>query len=143
MGKSKKPPRKEAPRWLKIKKEEVEKLVVELAKKRYSSAKIGTILRDNYGIPDVKIITGKSISQIMKEADIYPELPEDLLFLLKRAVNLREHLEKHKKDKHSRRGLEILESRIRRLAKYYIREGVLPKDWSYDPAKAKLIVEKW
>jgi small subunit ribosomal protein S15 len=143
MGKSKKPIRKEPPRWLKIKKEEVEKLVIEFAKKRYSSAKIGMILRDTYGIPDVKLITGKSISQIMKEAGVYPELPEDLLFLLKRAVKLREHLEKHRKDKHSKRGLEILESRIRRLAKYYIREGVLPKDWTYDPAKAKLIVEKW
>jgi small subunit ribosomal protein S15 len=143
MGKSKKPIRKEPPRWLKIKKEEVEKLVIEFAKKRYSSAKIGMILRDTYGIPDVNLITGKSISQIMKEAGVYPELPEDLLFLLKRAVKLREHLEKHRKDKHSKRGLEILESRIRRLAKYYIREGVLPKDWTYDPAKAKLIVEKW
>jgi small subunit ribosomal protein S15 len=143
MGKSKKPLRKEPPKWLKIKKEEVEKLVIELAKRRYSSAKIGTILRDSYGIPDVKLVTGKSISQIMKEAGVYPELPEDLLFLLKRAVKLREHLAKHKKDKHSKRGLEILESRIRRLAKYYIKEGILPKDWSYDPEKAKLIVEKW
>ncbi|MDI6806697.1 MAG: 30S ribosomal protein S15 [Candidatus Aenigmarchaeota archaeon] len=140
---SKRPPRKEPPRWLKIKKEEVKKLVVELAKKRYSSAQIGTILRDRYGVPDVKLITGKSIAQLMKEANLYPELPEDLLFLLRRVVDLREHLEKHRKDKHSRRGLENLESRIRRLVKYYVREGILPKDWHYDPAEAKLIVRKW
>ncbi len=140
---SKKPPRTKPPSWCKYKPEEVEKLVVELAKKRYSSAQIGLILRDQYGIPDVKLITKKSISQIMKEHGVYPELPEDLLFLMKKAVRLREHLERHRKDLHSRRGLELLECKIRRLVKYYRREGVLPEGWEYDPAKAKLIVEKW
>ncbi|RLF78179.1 30S ribosomal protein S15 [Thermococci archaeon] len=139
---SKKPPVKFVPKWVKYKKEEVEKLVIELAKKGYSSALIGQILRDQYGIPDVKVITGKKISKIMKENKLYPEIPEDLLNLLKRAVRLRDHLEKHKSDKHSRRGLQNLESKIRRLAKYYIREGVLPKDWKYSPEEAKLLVQK-
>ena len=139
---SKKPPVKVPPRWVKYKKEEVEKLVVNLAKQHYSSAMIGLILRDQYGIPDVKAITGKSITQIMKENDLYPSIPEDLLNLLKQAVNLRKHLQKHKKDKHSKRGLELLESKIRRLAKYYVREGVLPKDWKYDPEKAELLIQQ-
>jgi len=103
---------------------------------------IGLILRDQYGIPDVKLITGKKISQIMKEHGLYPEIPEDLLNLLRKAVKLREHLEKHKKDKHSRRGLENLESKIRRLVKYYIRRKVLPKDWTYSPERAKLLVQR-
>jgi len=139
---SKKPPIKFVPKWVRYKKDDVEKLVVKLAKERYSSALIGQILRDQYGIPDVKNITGKSITQIMKEHNLYPEIPEDLLNLLKKAVNLREHLEKHKKDKHSLRGLQNLESKIRRLSKYYRREGILPKDWKYDPEKAKLIIQK-
>ncbi|MCD6403145.1 MAG: 30S ribosomal protein S15 [Candidatus Aenigmarchaeota archaeon] len=139
---SKKPPVKVPPKWVRYKQEEVEKLVIKLAKEGHSSAMIGLILRDQFGIPDVKAITGKSISQIMKENDLYPSYPEDLLNLMKRAVNLREHLEKHKKDKHSKRGLELLESKIRRLVKYYKREGVLPADWSYDPEKAKLIVQR-
>ena len=139
---SKKPPVKKPPRWLAYKKEDVERLVVELAKKKYSSAMIGLILRDQYGIPDVKLITGKKISQIMKEHGLYPEIPEDLLNLLRKAVKLREHLEKHKKDKHSRRGLENLESKIRRLVKYYIRRKVLPKDWTYSPERAKLLVQR-
>jgi len=62
--------------------------------------------------------------------------------LLKKAVRLREHLERYKADKHSLRGLENLESKIRRLAKYYSREGVLPENWRYSPEEAKLIVQK-
>jgi len=139
---SKKPPVKRVPKWVKYKKAEVEELVVKLAKEGYTSARIGIILRDQYGIPDVKTITGKSISRIMKEHKVYPEIPEDLLSLLKKAVRLREHLEKHKKDKHSKRGLELLESKIRKLGKYYVRKGVLPKDWKYSPEEAKLIVQK-
>ena len=140
---SKKPPVKRVPKWVKYKKAEVEELVVKLAKEGYTSARIGIILRDQYGIPDVKTITGKSISRIMKEHKVYPEIPEDLLNLMKRAVKLREHLEKHKKDLHSRRGLQNLESKIRRLAKYYIEEGVLPRDWKYDPEIAKILVQKY
>lgn len=139
---SKKPPVKMKPKWVKQRKQEIEKLIVKLAKERHSSALIGTILRDKYGIPSVKAIIGKSIVQIMKENDIYPELPEDLLSLLKKAVNLHEHLEKNKADKHSKKGLENLESKIRRLAKYYIRKKVLPADWRYSYEEAKLIVQK-
>jgi small subunit ribosomal protein S15 len=64
---SKKPPVKAVPKWFKIKKEEVEELVIKLAKERYSSALIGTVLRDQYAIPNVKIARGKSIAKIMKE----------------------------------------------------------------------------
>ncbi len=139
---SKKPIAKVVPKWVKYDKDEVEKLVIQLAKKGYQSAQIGTILRDSYGIPDVKLITGKSISQIMKENKLYPQYPEDLLNLFKKAVLLSEHLAVHKKDKSSKRGLQNLESKIRRLIKYYIRKGRLPKDFVYDPERIKLIVQK-
>ena len=139
---SKKPPVKIVPKWVKYSKKEVQDLIVKLAKEGHSSAAIGLILRDQYGIPDVKAITNKKISQILKEKGLYPEIPEDLLNLMKRAVRLREHLEKHKKDLHSRRGLQNMESKIRRRATYYIREGVLPKNWKYDPEKAKILVQK-
>jgi len=126
----------------KHKKKEVEDLVIKLANERKSSVAIGEILMKKHRIKDVKKITGKSISQIMKENNLYPELPENLLNLLRKAVNLRDHLEKHKQDKHSRKGLENLESRIRRLGKYYVRKKVLPTDWKYEPSKAKLIIQK-
>jgi len=139
---SKKPPSKAAPRWVTYNKNEIAKLVVKLAKDGNSSAKIGLILRDVYGIPSVKQITGKSIKQIMKENNLYPKYPEDLLDLLKRAVNLRNHLAKHKKDYTSKRNLGLLESKIRRLGKYYIRKKVLPSNWKYDPEEAKLIIQQ-
>jgi small subunit ribosomal protein S15 len=139
---SKKPPVKMAPRWVKYKKKEVEDLVMKLAGERHKSASIGSILRDQYGIPDVKLITGKTVVKILKEGKSYPEIPEDMMSLLRKAVIIRKHLEKHKSDRLSQRGLENLESKIRRLGKYYSREGVMPSKWKYNFEEAKLIVQK-
>lgn len=139
---SKKPPIKIVPRWVKYKKDDIQNLVIKLAKEGYASTQVGLILRDQYGIPDVKVATGKTITQIMKENKLYPKIPEDMLNLLKKAVSLRKHLERNKADKHSKRGLQNLESKIRRLGKYYVREGVLPKDWTYKPEEAKLIIQQ-
>ena len=105
-----------------------------------SSAQIGLILRDQYGIPSVKVVAKKAVTQILKEHDLYPKIPEELMNLLKKAVQIMSHLEKNKKDYQAKRGLELTESKIRRLAKYYIRKGKLPKDWKYDPEQAKLLV---
>jgi len=139
---SKKPPVKITPRWVKLKKEEIESLIARLARERYNTSVIGTILRDQYGIPDIKAVVGKTIAEILREKKLYPEMPEDMLSLLKKAVVLRKHLERSKADKYSQKGLENLESKIRRLGKYYVRKGLLPKDWSYKPEEAKLIVQK-
>ncbi len=139
---SKKPPVKMVPRWVKLNKKDIEKIIVDLAKEKYNSAVIGTILRDQHGIPDVKILLGKGITKIMAENNLYPEMPEDIVSLLKKSVSLREHLERNKADKHSKKGLEHLESKIRRLAKYYSRIGKLPRNWKYNPNEAKLLVQK-
>lgn len=139
---SKKPPIKIVPRWTRYKKDDVEKLIVKLAKEKKNSATIGTILRDQYGITDTKILAGKTVTKIMRENKLYPEMPEDLLGLLRKAVSVRSHLEKHKKDTISKKGLENLESKIRRLGKYYSREDLIEKGWKYDPEKAKLIIQQ-
>ncbi len=136
---SKKPDEIKKPIWLQYDKLEAEKIVVKLAKEGYSPAMIGLLLRDQYGIPDIRIYEER-IYDILKKNNLLPEIPEDLFSLLKRAVNLRKHLEKHKKDSTSKRGLELLESKIRRLVKYYRRVGRLPENWKYDPEKAKLLV---
>ena len=137
---SKKPQSKTSPTWLKLKKDEVVALVLKLAKKDYQSSVIGLILRDSYGVPDVKIITGKTISQILKENKLGSEVPEDIQNLIKRAVKVRKHLSSNKKDTTSKRGLQLIESKIRRLEKYYKRTGQLPKKWKYNPEKARLLV---
>jgi small subunit ribosomal protein S15 len=140
---SKKPPVRIVHKWQRFKKKEVENMVIDLAKEKYSTAMIGTILRDRNGIPDIKAITGKTVSVIARENNLYPNLPEDLMNLFKKTVLLREHIGRmRRKDKSSIKGLEHIESKIRRLIKYYSREGVIPADFRYDPEKIKLIVQK-
>ena len=57
------------PSWIKLKPKEVEDLVVDLAKKGESPAKIGLILRDKHGIPKTKVF-GKKIKQILDQKGI-------------------------------------------------------------------------
>ena len=137
---SKKPFRTGAPSWVGYTSDEVVQLVLKLFKDGNSPAEIGLILRDSYGIPSVKLITGKKIERILSENGFAPEVPFDLFNLLKRSVNLREHLQKNPKDLHSKRGLQQVEMKIWRLMKYYKGKGRLPEDWKYTPATAKVIV---
>lgn len=137
---STKPVRKTPPSWVDYNKKEVEQIILNLHKKGHSTAKIGQILRDTYGIPDVRTLLGKSITRILEENDLGPEIPEDLFNLMERAVNVREHLGDNPKDKVSRRGLKLIESKINRLAKYYQKKGKIPYGWRYDPEEAKMIV---
>jgi small subunit ribosomal protein S15 len=128
-------------KWVEYKDKEVERLVLKLKKDGLQGAAIGRILRDQYGLPSVKTVTGKTISQILKENDALPQMPEDMLNLLKGAVKLSDHLKKNKKDYTSKHGLELLESKIRRLVKYYVKTKRLPNDFKYEPDRAKLLVE--
>ena len=129
------------PEWVEYSTEEIEELILKLTKEGNSTSKIGIILRDQYGIPDVKLITGQKITKILEKHDQGLEYPEDLMNLIRRAVNIRDHLEENPKDLHTRRGLRIIESKIRRSVKYYTREGVLPEGWRYDPRSAALLVK--
>lgn len=138
---SKRPLRGKAPEWVSYNKKEVEQLVLKLAKDNRSSSEIGIVLRDQYGIPDVREITGKKIVQILRENKITSDYPEDMMNLMRKALKIKEHLAGHKHDPFAIRGLELTESKIRRLGKYYIRKGLLPEYWNYDPEKLKLIVK--
>lgn len=136
---SKRPLVNEKKVWIRYSPKEVERLVVKLAKEEHSTSEIGMILRDSYGIPDVSFLCGKSISSILKEQGLNPEIPEDLMNLIRKANNIRNHYNTHKKDTTALRGLQLTESKIRRLAKYYMKIGVLPQDWKYTPELAKLL----
>ena len=138
---SKKPMEKIAP-WVTYNKKEVEEIVVKLAKQGLKSQQIGLTLRDKYGVPSVRALTNKKVVKIIKENNLYSELPEDLVNLLKRAVRLQDHLGLNKKDYTSKRGLELTESKIRRLSKYYRSNKILPKTWKYDPAQARLLIKQ-
>ncbi len=137
---STRPARLEKPVWVELSSEEVENEVIKLARKGFPQSLIGVILRDSYGIPLIKVVTGKSISQILKEKDIETPLPEDLTNLVKKALTLRKHLESNHKDLDSKKGLQRTESKIYRLIKYYKSKKVLASDFKYDPDKIRTIV---
>jgi small subunit ribosomal protein S15 len=138
---STKPAKPVTPTWITMKPKEIEMLIAKYAKEGKSSSKIGIYLRDEHGIPSVKLITGKSVNAILKEKHVLPELPEDLMALMRKAVLIKKHQEENKKDMTAKRGLRLTESKINRLAKYYKKTGVLPQDWKYDPERIKLYVE--
>lgn len=138
---SKHPVRDGAPEWLGMLPREIEKKVVELAKQGVQPARIGLVLRDSYGVPSVHEATGKKVGQIMAEASLNPKVPQDLTNLIRRAINLQEHLQHNRGDLHNRRGLELIEARIRKLIKYYIARGDLEAGWKYTREGARLLVD--
>jgi len=139
-SKSKKPLVKTKSIWVTYSPKEVESLVLKIAKLGNTTSQIGLILRDSYGIPEVRDITKKKITQILEENKLKPEIPEDLRALIKKDIHLMKHLEENKKDMTAKRGLQLTESKINRLVKYYKRTDKLPQDWKFDKDKAKLII---
>lgn len=138
---STRPHLEENPDWVPVEEDEIESLIVDLAGEGKTASEIGIILRDQYGVPNVELSIGKSITSVLEENDLDPELPEDLLALMEKAVNLNEHLEEHPKDKSNRRGLRLVESKIRRLADYYKEKDELEEDWRYSIDKAEILTQ--
>lgn len=140
-SKSTKPVKKTVPGWIRYKAKEIEMLVAKMGKEGKTASEIGLVLRDTYGIPDVKTVTGRKITSILTEKKLVPEVPEDLRALIKKAAMVRAHLEENKQDKVARRGLQLTEAKINRLVKYYKNSGKLPAAWKYDPSKASMYLE--
>lgn len=135
------PMRTDAPEWCKMSAEDVEKLIMGLWNQGKSSAAVGTILRDSYGIPDSSLITGKRLMDVVRDSGRGPSVPEDMTNLIRKALKMRSHIAENKKDYHNKRSLHLTEAKIRRLVKYYRREGVLASDWAYKPETAKMLIE--
>ncbi|MDW5563888.1 MAG: 30S ribosomal protein S15 [Methanomassiliicoccus sp.] len=131
----------ENPAWVPLNKEEIEEMVIKMGKDGVPSARIGLLLRDQHAVPDVKLATGRTVLDILKENDLQPTIPDDLIALMRRAINLQTHLQENKKDLANKRNLQMVESKIRRIVKYYKREGSLPADWQYSIANAELLIE--
>jgi len=129
------------PEWVSVSSEEVVTQAVQLSKGGRSAAQVGLALRDGLGVPNSRAVTGKRLGTLLREAGITPEVPDDLQALLKRVVHLQRHLASHPNDLANRRGLTLMESRIRRLARYYRQHRRLPEGWRYSAAGAALQVE--
>ncbi len=136
-SRGKKPLKPTKATWITYKPKELEMLVVKLSKEGNSSSLIGLILRDSYGIPSIHQVVGKSVSQILDEKKLTPEVPEDINALIKRANLLRKHLSKNKHDGSAKRGILLTESKIHRLGKYYKSTQRIPLTWKYVPEEVK------
>jgi small subunit ribosomal protein S15 len=131
---SDKPVADDPPEWSDVDADDVEARIVELAEQGYEPSQIGMKLRDEgvkgTPIPNVKLATGKKVTEILDEHDAGSELPEDLRNLMERAIRLREHMEANPQDAQNKRALQNTESKIRRLVKYY-RGGELDEEFTY------------
>ena len=132
---------KKIPSWVKYSAKEIELLVVKYAKEGKMPSQIGVFLRDEYGIPDVKLITKKSISQIIADKGLAKNLPEDLIALLRKILAIQEHLKENRKDQPAKRGLTLTQSKVLRLIKYYKKSGKVSKDWNYDPKQIRMMID--
>mmetsp|Transcript_2550 Transcript_2550/g.7936 ORF Transcript_2550/g.7936 Transcript_2550/m.7936 type:complete len:156 (+) Transcript_2550:207-674(+) len=140
ISRSAKPYKRSPPQWLKTSASDVEDHVCKLAKKGLTPSQIGVILRDSSGIAQVKSVTGSKILRLLKKNGLAPEIPEDLYMLIKKAVNVRKHLERNRKDKDSKFRLILIESRIHRLARYYRSTRKLAPGWKYESSTASALV---
>lgn len=98
---------------------QVTDMICKLSKKGTTPSQIGVILRDHHGIGRVTTVTGTKILRILRKLGLAPEIPEDLYFLIKKAVSMRKHLDVFRKDRDAKFRLILVESRIHRLARYY------------------------
>jgi len=105
------------PVWLKYTEDEVKEIILKIAEKNpeMTAEKIGLVLRDSYGIPNVKIY-GFKISEVLKKSGKY-ESP-DLKNLTKKAENLKKHTGIHKHDQRTKRALIITKAKLKKITEY-------------------------
>lgn len=115
MPKTKKTDKMEKPVWLKYSEEEVREIILKLAEKGLTSEKIGLTLRDQYGIPKVKIYKIK-IGQVLKEKNKFTE--PSLLNLEKRKERIEDHYKKNKQDKKADRSLILVKAKLKKVKEY-------------------------
>uniref|UniRef100_A0ACD5UZK0 Uncharacterized protein n=1 Tax=Avena sativa TaxID=4498 RepID=A0ACD5UZK0_AVESA len=134
------PYKRDAPAWVKTTAPDVEDIIVRAAKKGQLPSQIGALLRDAHGIPLSKAVTGSKIVRLLKSRGLAPELPEDLYFLVKKAVAIRKHLERNRSDVDAKFRLILVESRVHRLSRYYRVNKKIPTFWKYDSTTASTLV---
>ena len=135
------PYRKAPPSWVQLSASDLTEQIVRMAKRGSSPSQIGVVLRDQHGIPQVKGVTGSKILRVLKVNGVAPSIPEDLYHLIKKAVNVRKHIEKFRADRDGKFRLILIESRIHRLARYYRKVKSLPPTWRYQSKKADTLLQ--
>ena len=113
MAKNQKTQKLEKPVWLKYTEDEVKAIVLKLTNKGLTAEKIGLTLRDQYGIPNVKLYNLK-IKEIMQDKFKEPT-NINLQTKLQKIIN---HFKKNKQDKKSGRALMITKAKLKKRDDY-------------------------
>ncbi len=116
-------------------------LILGYAKQNMHPAMMGQVLKEKNNVPYIRQMFGKRLVEMLEQEGFKRELPVDMLDLIKKAVNMREHIAANHNDAHNKLRLIRTESKIWRLIKYYKRRKTLPADWKYEPEKAALLVK--
>merc|ERR1711976_350546 len=140
ISQSARPYRRSVPGWFKLTPDNIKETIYNSCKKGLTPSQIGVLLRDSHGVASVKNLTGNTILRILKTNGMAPDIPEDLYYLIKKAVKVRKHLERNRKDKNGKFHLILIESRIHRLARYYRTKKVLAPNFKYSSATASTLV---
>lgn len=108
---------------------EIKKIIIHLANRGNPAAQIGAVLRDQYGIGNVKDVIGTNLLDFMRKNNCAPAVPEDLTALVDKANGIRLHLSQFKKDNDAKYRLGLINSRLHRLVRYYKEKSILPGSW--------------
>jgi len=109
----------EKPIWLKYTEEEVKAIIHKLANQGLSSEKIGLYLRDQYGIPSIKLY-GIKIKEVLEEKDKYHD--PNIFNLESKTQRIIEHYKKNKQDKNAERSLIITKAKLKKREEYLKRK---------------------
>ncbi|MEK6914646.1 MAG: 30S ribosomal protein S15 [Nanoarchaeota archaeon] len=102
------------PVWLKFTKEEIKAIILKLSNKGINAEKIGLILRDQYGIPNVKLYNLK-IKEVMGDKFSEPSI----INLEKKFEKIIKHFEKNKQDTTAGRALIVTRSKLKKRTTYH------------------------
>lgn len=114
MTKAKETRNETKPIWLKLSEEELKKVIIQLSEKN-DLAQIGTILRDQYGVPTTKVY-GKKLNTYLKELGI--EKSPDKLNAEKKLEKLKEHFKNNITDKKAKHRLQKAQGKVNTTKKY-------------------------
>ncbi|RMD45588.1 30S ribosomal protein S15 [Candidatus Pacearchaeota archaeon] len=105
------------PSWLKLSEPKLKELIAQLAEKHPPSV-IGHILRDQYGVPTVRVY-GKKLGDYLRELGI--ERNEDLENAQRKVERIKEHLKSNITDRKAKHKLQKAQSRLNVLRRYFSR----------------------
>jgi len=107
------------PAWLKMSEADLKKIIAELAEKN-EPAKIGLILRDQYGIPSTRLY-GKKLSHYLKDLGL--ESNTELRNAQRKMEGIKEHLKENVTDRKAKHRLQKAQSRYNILKKYFAKRN--------------------